>query len=124
MAFFSSTESSQALGKKYVARIKLRKTDRDLPVSIEAAKAQAIARELWGNSQAGYNDLLKTVKVAVLVTNGKDDIRMPTINSYNLFKILPRAQLILYPDAGHGFLFQYPKLCAENFNEFLDQDEI
>ncbi len=27
-------------------------------------------------------------------------------------------------DSGHGFLFQYPELCGNNFSNFLDQAEI
>jgi pimeloyl-ACP methyl ester carboxylesterase len=98
-------------------------TDRDVAVSMETVKAQAIARERWGNPFEGYDDLLKKVTTSVLVANGKDDIRMPTINSYHLFQVLPKAQLILYPDSGHGFLFQYPKSCAENFDDFLNQKD-
>jgi pimeloyl-ACP methyl ester carboxylesterase len=32
---------------------------------------------------------------------------------------LPNAQLILYPKAGHGFLFQYPELFGRHVLEFL-----
>jgi pimeloyl-ACP methyl ester carboxylesterase len=56
----------------------------------------------------------------VLVTNGVEDIMVPTENSYILAQQLPDAQLIIYPDAGHGHLFQYPKLFAEHVKLFLD----
>jgi len=32
---------------------------------------------------------------------------LTTSNSYDLAKRLPHAQLIIYPDAGHGGIFQY-----------------
>ena len=32
---------------------------------------------------------------------------VPTINSFALFQQLPDARLILYPDSGHGAMFQY-----------------
>jgi pimeloyl-ACP methyl ester carboxylesterase len=32
---------------------------------------------------------------------------IPKINSYILAEHLPNARLVLYPDSGHGALFQY-----------------
>lgn len=122
-AFFAQTPSSQKLGRQYLERIKIRKSDLDKPVSMQAVKAQAIARQDWGTQTASPDKRMSTVKNSILIANGKDDIRMPTINSYNLFQLAPNAQLVLYPDSGHGFLFQYPVLCGENFVDFLDQKE-
>ena len=42
-----------------------------------------------------------------------------TINSFHLEQSLPNAQLILYPDAAHGSLFQYPELFVEHTSLFL-----
>jgi hypothetical protein len=44
----------------------------------------------------------------MLVVNGHNDIMIPTINSFTLSQHIPDAQLIIYPDSGHGSLFQYP----------------
>jgi len=44
---------------------------------------------------------------------------MPTINSQILADHLPNARLRIYPDAVHGFLFQYPRQFAELVTEFL-----
>jgi hypothetical protein len=44
----------------------------------------------------------------VLIANGDHDLMVPTKNSYLLAEHLPNAKLSIYPDAGHGFLFQYP----------------
>lgn len=123
-AFFAQSEISQKLGRGYLERIQSRKSDLDKPVDLEAVKSQAVARESWGKSENKNDEVLKNVQNPILVVNGKDDIRMPTINSYSLFSLLPKAQLILYPDSGHGFLFQYPELCSKNFSDFLDQMEI
>jgi pimeloyl-ACP methyl ester carboxylesterase len=57
----------------------------------------------------------------VLVANGSNDVMIPTAQSFSLYQNLPKAQLILYPDSGHGFLFQYPELVAEHISIFLDQ---
>jgi pimeloyl-ACP methyl ester carboxylesterase len=56
----------------------------------------------------------------VLVTNGNHDIMIPTVNSFTLSEHLPNAQLIIYPDSGHGALFQYPKLFVDHVLLFLN----
>jgi pimeloyl-ACP methyl ester carboxylesterase len=34
-------------------------------------------------------------------------LSLPTINSVALFEALPNAELSIFPDAGHGGIFQY-----------------
>ena len=55
-----------------------------------------------------------------IVVNGNHDIMIPTINCYNLSQRIPQAQLILYPDSGHGALFQFPELFVAHGTMFLD----
>jgi pimeloyl-ACP methyl ester carboxylesterase len=57
----------------------------------------------------------------VLVVNGKNDIMVPTINSYALFQELPDARLTLYPDSGHGGLFQYAESFVNEGVSFLGE---
>jgi pimeloyl-ACP methyl ester carboxylesterase len=42
----------------------------------------------------------------VLVADGASDVVNPPANSSMLAADLRRAQLVLFPDAGHAFLFQ------------------
>jgi pimeloyl-ACP methyl ester carboxylesterase len=44
---------------------------------------------------------------------------VPTVNSYLLAGHLPDARLAIYPDANHGFLYQYPTEFAAEANAFL-----
>ncbi|TCI65186.1 alpha/beta hydrolase [Exiguobacterium sp. SH0S2] len=60
----------------------------------------------------------------VLVTNGIKDVMVLTENSYILAEKIPNAQLIVYPDSGHGHLFQFPERFAAHVNLFLDSDAI
>lgn len=43
----------------------------------------------------------------------------PTLNSFNLQQKVPNGQLIVYPNSGHGFLYQYAELFAKHVNLFL-----
>jgi pimeloyl-ACP methyl ester carboxylesterase len=54
-----------------------------------------------------------------IVVNGKDDIMVPSINSYILQQHLPDARLILYPDSGHGSHFQFSEEFAEEAARFF-----
>jgi pimeloyl-ACP methyl ester carboxylesterase len=62
---------------------------------------------------------LKEIKRRTLVVNGKNDIMVPTINSYILQQQLPDARLILYPDSGHGSHFQFSEEFAEEAARFF-----
>jgi pimeloyl-ACP methyl ester carboxylesterase len=47
---------------------------------------------------------------------------VPTINSWILAEHIPQSQLIIYPDSGHGSLFQYPELFCAHVARFLDSE--
>jgi pimeloyl-ACP methyl ester carboxylesterase len=48
--------------------------------------------------------------------HGADD------HSYILQQHIPGAQLIIYPDSGHGSHFQYSKLFVNHVSRFLDSE--
>jgi pimeloyl-ACP methyl ester carboxylesterase len=52
--------------------------------------------------------------------NGHHDVMIPTLNSYTLSQHIPRAQLIIYPDSGHGVAFQFPELFVAHGRMFLE----
>jgi pimeloyl-ACP methyl ester carboxylesterase len=54
------------------------------------------------------------------VVNGNQDIMVPPVNSFTLSQHIPDAQLIIYPDSGHGSLFQFPELFVKHCRLFLD----
>jgi pimeloyl-ACP methyl ester carboxylesterase len=90
------------------------------PVSDQSIAAQRAAIAAYGAAKDPSYAHLKGLELPVLVVNGTDDIVIPTINSYILQQFLPDAELILYPDAGHGSHFQYPGLFARHARIFLD----
>ena len=120
---FTPSDVSQAAGREFVKRFRLRSTNRDPEVSQAAALAQRAAIGRWGAKRDHAWDYLKAIKQLVLVVNGSNDVIIYTINSYILQQNLPNAQLIIYPDSAHGSLFQYPQLFVRHVSMFLDQDQ-
>ncbi|MFD6210611.1 MULTISPECIES: alpha/beta fold hydrolase [unclassified Peribacillus] len=116
--FYSPTETSRAAGVSSLKRIF---TQKKVESSLQVRDAQLQAIAQWGDRvhEQKY-DWLQKVTQPVLVTNGVQDIMVPTENSYILVQHLPNAQLIIYPDSGHGHLFQYPELFAAHVKMFLD----
>jgi pimeloyl-ACP methyl ester carboxylesterase len=117
--FFSQTQASQAAADAFLARLQLRKNDRDPAASNETTQAQATAIIRWGQGEGGANRLLSAIKQPVLVANGDNDIMVPTANSFALFEALPDAELSIFPDAGHGGLFQYHREFVEQALRFF-----
>src|SRR5690242_9024661 len=63
---------------------------------------------------------LTGIEQPVLVVNGDNDKMIPSSNSTDLAQRLPHAQLILYPDAGHGGIFQYHEAFVPAALTFLE----
>lgn len=117
--FFSPSDESQAAGKAFWARRHQRK-DADPPSSPQTMKAQSAALGEWRQPHGERYADLRTIMQPTLVVNGNDDIMVPTINSFTLSQHIPSAQLIIYPNSGHGSHFQYPELFVEHTKLFLD----
>jgi pimeloyl-ACP methyl ester carboxylesterase len=112
--FFSPSDASQAAGRSFLARIRGRAEDRDIPVSQATVAAHLAAAHEWGAAASDSFDYLRGIRHPTLVVNGSNDIVVPTVNSYILQQNLPNAELILFPDSNHGSHFQF----AEQFNRY------
>jgi pimeloyl-ACP methyl ester carboxylesterase len=111
---------SFVLRHPHLVRRLVQRKDDDPPSSIQTMKAQQAAIMEWAEPRGERYADLKRIKQPTLVVNGNDDIMVPTINSFMLSQHIPNAQLILYPDSGHGALFQYPELFVVHTKVFLD----
>jgi pimeloyl-ACP methyl ester carboxylesterase len=118
--FFTPSETSQIAGKAFLKR-RYQRTEQDVPSSAAAMEAQSAAIAAWGAvPQRERYVRLEKLRQPVLVANGHNDIMVPTINSFILQQHIPDATLILYPDSGHGALFQFSDLFVQHVTTFLD----
>ena len=116
--FFTQTSNGQAAADDFLGRLKERTNDLDAPVSNETIQAQLAAIQAWGQGDA---ITLETVQHPVLVANGDDDVMVPPSNSFELARRLPNAQLSIFPDAGHGGIFQHHAAFVQQALVFLQQ---
>ncbi|MFE9445414.1 alpha/beta fold hydrolase [Streptomyces sp. NPDC006602] len=117
--FFEKSVSSQGKGVEFLKRLGLRTAERDAPTDLAVRDAQLTAISAWGVRDDSRLQRLDSIQQPALVANGDNDEMIPTKNTYLLAEHLPNAKLSVYPDAGHGFLFQYPAEFAHEVNAFL-----
>jgi pimeloyl-ACP methyl ester carboxylesterase len=102
--FFTSSATGRQAARDFLTRLRQRKSGRDKGPNPRAFLRQLRAIHAWGR-QAPQD--LSRIAIPVLVANGDNDIMVPTLNSHDLARRIPGAELVIYPDAGHGGIFQY-----------------
>jgi pimeloyl-ACP methyl ester carboxylesterase len=96
--------------------LKERTDGRDKAISIRSYLTQLKAIHRWGLDTPAD---LSTIRQAVLVANGDNDRMVPTSNSADLARRLPNSELVIYPDAGHGGIFQFHEQFVGRALQFL-----
>jgi len=119
---FAHTDTSQAKGKEYLGRFLKRQQARDMPTSDVVRDAQYDAIVEWGIPDHAALQRLTGIRSPTLVIQGDNDLMIPTKLSHLLAGLVPDARIRIYPDAAHGFLFQYPSEVAAEVNAFLATD--
>jgi pimeloyl-ACP methyl ester carboxylesterase len=119
---FTRSEKSQAAGREFLKRFRLRTENRDPEVNEKVAPAQIEAISKWGAPRERPFEYLKSLCHPTLVINGSNDVIIYPVNSFILQQSLPNAQLILYPDSNHGSQYQYPALFVADVARFLDAE--
>jgi pimeloyl-ACP methyl ester carboxylesterase len=114
--FFTTTANGRREAGKFIKRLKERTEDRDKPIAISAFRTQLKAIHAWGVQQPSD---LSTIRQPVFVANGDHDRMVPTPNTFDLAKRLPNSEIKIYPDAGHGGIFQFHNEFVAQALEFL-----
>lgn len=116
--FFTRTDNGKAAAQDFIQRINERTENRDKEITISAYRSQLEALKKWGNKKSVD---LSVIQQPVLIANGDHDRMVPTVNTYDLAKRLSNSKLIIYPDAGHGGIFQFHQDFVKQSLTFLAQ---
>jgi pimeloyl-ACP methyl ester carboxylesterase len=114
--FFTRTPNGRGAAKEFLARLEERTTDRDKAMSVRSLRAQLRAIHRWAKQEPAD---LSSIHQPVLVANGDSDRMVPTKNTVDLDRRLPDSELVVYPDAGHGGVFQFHEDFVKRALEFL-----
>lgn len=116
--FFERNKEGKKAGKAFVERLKERTVDRDKDIAFKALQTQLKAIVKFGRSAP--SDLSK-ITIPTLIANGDHDRMVPSILSVDLHQRIAGSELIIYPNSGHGGVFQYWEKFAPVAAEFLSE---
>lgn len=114
--FFNRNATGKPAARAFVERLKERTTDRDKPVAVRAFQTQLKAIKKWGRSPAAD---LSQITQPTLIANGDNDRMVPSVLSEDLHRRIKGSELVIYPDSGHGGIFQFHDRFAPVAVEFL-----
>lgn len=117
--FFAHTPTSQAKGTEFLGRFTARTGDRGPMCTIDAFNRQYDAVVEWGIPDHAKLAQLASIAQPTLVANGDSDLMIPVKLTHLMGGLIPNAKVTIYPDAAHGFLFQYPTEFAAEVLQFL-----
>jgi pimeloyl-ACP methyl ester carboxylesterase len=114
--FFNRNATGKPAAKAFIKRLQERTVDRDADITVRAFRTQLKAIQKWGRSAPA--DLSKLTQ-PTLIANGDHDRMVPSVLSEDLHRRITGSELIIYPDSGHGGIFQFHNRFAPVAVEFL-----
>ncbi|MGF7235905.1 MAG: alpha/beta fold hydrolase [Frankia sp.] len=109
--------SQEAATRTYVTGVLRYPGYYSVPAAVKTAQNMAVQQWIEGSDREGAS--VRRLDVPALVADGAEDVLDPMANARSLAAHIHGAQLALYPDAGHGFLFQYAAAFATRVNALL-----
>lgn len=114
--FFNRNATGKPAARAFVQRLQERTVDRDADIKVRAFRTQLKAIQKFGRSAPA--DLSKLTQ-PTLIANGDNDRMVPSVLSEDLHRRIKGSELIIYPDSGHGGIFQFHAEFAPVAVEFL-----
>ena len=115
--FFNRDDIGKGAARAFVERLKVRTTDRDAPITVKAFRTQLKAIKRWGRATPAN---LSVITQPTLIANGDNDRMVPTALSEDMHRRIVGSEIIIYPNSGHGAIFQYHREFATSAIKFLD----
>ena len=116
--FFPRNAEGKRAAAEYFARLKERTEGRDKRISLQAMGAQLKAIRAAGLSAP---DDLSKITAPVLIATGDNDLMVASSNSADMARRIPNAKLVIYPDSGHGGVFQHHRSFVPEVRRFLGE---
>lgn len=114
--FFNRNATGKRAAKAFVQRLGERTVDRDAKISTKAFQTQLSAIKKFGLSAPSD---LSVITQPTLIANGDNDRMVPSVLSEDLHRCIAGSELIIYPDSGHGGIFQFHEKFAPVAVRFL-----
>ena len=114
--FFNRDATGKQAARAFIRRLEERTTDRDRGVSVRALRTQLKAIRTYGRSTPAD---LSRITQPTLIANGDHDRMVASVLSHDLHRRIQDSTLIIYPDSGHGGIFQYHHEFAPAAVSFL-----
>ncbi len=114
--FFNRNTAGKLAARAFVNRLKERTVDRDALITVKAFRTQLKAVQAYGRSAPSN---LSKLTQPTLIANGDNDRMVPSTLSKDLHRRIKHSELIIYPDSGHGGIFQFHDQFAPVAVEFL-----
>lgn len=114
--FFNRDADGKRAAKAFIKRLEERAENRDAAIKIKAFRTQLKAIKTWGRGTAA--DLGRYTQ-PTLIANGDNDRMVPSVLSEDLHRRIKASELIIYPNSGHGGIFQFHEKFAPVATKFL-----
>ncbi|NWL35139.1 alpha/beta fold hydrolase [Paenarthrobacter nitroguajacolicus] len=114
--FFNRNSAGKLAARAFIERLKERTTNREAPVKLQAFQTQLKAIRKWGLSPSAD---LGVITHPTLIANGDNDRMVPSVLSNDMHRRIPGSELVIYPDSGHGGIFQFHDRFVPVALEFL-----
>ncbi|MCF3139090.1 alpha/beta hydrolase [Paenarthrobacter sp. AR 02] len=114
--FFNRNATGKPAARAFINRLKERTTNREAPIKLSAFQTQLKAIRRWGLSPSAD---LGVITQPTLIANGDNDRMVPSVLSSDMHRRIPGSELVIYPDSGHGGIFQFHDRFVPVALEFL-----
>ncbi|MGO9490398.1 MAG: alpha/beta fold hydrolase [Solirubrobacteraceae bacterium] len=117
--FYTRSSRSRQAGQESLRRMLSRSADRDKATTWQTRQAQYDAVCTWGVPNHAFLERATAIEAPTFIANGDSDPMIRPRYSHLLAGLVPDANVKIYSDSAHGFLFQHHEEFASDVLGFL-----